>query len=126
MISSKLPLIASRLTLFSMKTLLETVADIGPGLASCIEQEETNRKPAEQTLATLKQHGLLKLFLPKALGGLETDPVTAAHLVEAVALHNTGAAWSMMVANVSAWWARMLPEKGIEAIFKDDADVGLA
>jgi hypothetical protein len=123
---SKLPLLSSSLTLFSMKTLLETVADIGPSLASCIEEEETNRKPAEQTIVTLKQHGLLKLFLPKSLGGLETDPVTVAHLVEAVALHNTGAAWSMMVANVSAWWGRQLPEKGIEAIFKDDADVGLA
>ena len=109
-----------------MKTLLETVADIGPALASCIEEEEAHRKPSEQTLTTLKEHGLLKLFLPKSLGGLETDPVTAAHLVEAVALHNTGAAWSMMVANVSAWWASLLPEKGIEEIFKGDADVRLA
>lgn len=108
-----------------MNTLIEIVAEIGPTLASCIEEEETKRKPSQQTISTLKEHGLLKLFLPKSLGGLETDPVTAAHLVEEVAIHNTGAAWSMMVANVSAWWASLLPEKGIDEIFSD-VDVLLA
>jgi indole-3-acetate monooxygenase len=113
-------------TLTETKPLLKIVAEIGPALAAAIEDEETNRKPSEQTLTLLREHNLLKLFLPKSLGGLETDPVTAAQLVEEVALHNTGAAWSVMVSNVSAWWGSLLPEKGIEELFKDGPDVRLA
>ncbi|HEX5169883.1 MAG TPA: acyl-CoA dehydrogenase family protein [Cyclobacteriaceae bacterium] len=109
-----------------MKTLLEKAAEIGPSLAVHIVDEESSRRPSEQTIKTLKENGFLKLFLPKSLGGLEVDPVTTAKIVETIALHNAGAAWSMMVSNISAWWSSMMPEKGVEEIYAGDEDVPLA
>jgi alkylation response protein AidB-like acyl-CoA dehydrogenase len=64
--------------------------------------------------------------MPKSIGGLETDPLTAAKLVEEVARHNTAAGWSMMVANVSTWWCRAFPEKGVEEIYKAGPDTIIA
>ena len=77
-------------------------------------------------LHALREAGFLRLFLPKSLGGIEADPLTTAKVVEKVALYNTAAAWSMMVANVSTWWCNRLPDKGIEEIYKDGAQPFIA
>lgn len=107
-------------------SLLEIVKEIGPNLSQYCEEEERDRKPSQRTLDTLKEAGLLKLFLPKSLSGIEADPITTARLVEEVALHNTAAAWSMMVANTSAWWSSRLSEKGIDELYSNGSNTMIA
>jgi alkylation response protein AidB-like acyl-CoA dehydrogenase len=109
-----------------MKTILERVMEIGPSIGKHIEEEENSRRLSKPVIRVLREAGLYRLFLPKSMGGTETDPLTAAKLVEEVALHNTAAGWSMMVANVSTWWCRAFPEKGIEEIYKDGPDTLIA
>lgn len=109
-----------------MKTLLETASELGSKLAEFNDEEEKNRKPSTQSIALLRQHGLLKLFLPKSLGGLEIDPVTVARVVEEIATHNVSAGWSMMVANVAAWWCNALPEAGVNDIYGRDGEAFVA
>ena len=105
---------------------LEFVQEIAAILSQNIEEEEANRKISSSTLNALREAGLLRLYLPKSFGGSETDPLTTAKLVEAVARHNTAAGWSMMVANTSAWWCKYLPEKGVEEVFKYGPDTFVA
>jgi len=93
---------------------------------SQIAEEENNRRISSSVLDELRQTGMLKLFLPQSLGGLEKDPVTVARLVEKVSTENTTAGWSMMVSNVSAWWCRALSEKGVETIFEKGSDTFIA
>ena len=102
-----------------MNSLLESTKQIGSFISQYIEQEETNRRLSKPVLNALREIGLHRLFLPKSLGGLETDPVTTATLVEEVASHNTAAGWSMMVANVSTWWCSRLSEEGIRELYKN-------
>src|SRR6188768_4165394 len=102
-----------------MQTLLQTAAEIGPFISQYVDEEEDNRRLSAPVLTALKEAGFHRLFMPKSLGGLESDPLTVAKLVEEVSRHNTAAGWSMMVANVSTWWCRAFPEKGIEEVYKD-------
>jgi alkylation response protein AidB-like acyl-CoA dehydrogenase len=60
------------------------------------------------------------------LGGLETDPLTTAKIVEEVARHNTAAGWSLMVANTTLSMGGFIPEKGIEELFGNDRDTFIA
>lgn len=98
-------------------SLLEMAREIGPALSQYVEEEEHNRRPSPQALNALQEAGLFTLFLPKSLGGIEADPVTTAHVVEEIAIHNTAAGWSIMVANASAWWSSRLSEKGIDELY---------
>ena len=109
-----------------MNTLLESATKIGPIISQYIDEEESNRMLSKTVLSALREPGFHRLFMPKSLGGLEMDPLSVAKLVEEVASYNTAAGWSMMVANVSTWWCRMLPQKGVEEIYKNGPDTLLA
>ncbi|MEO5581654.1 MAG: acyl-CoA dehydrogenase family protein [Saprospiraceae bacterium] len=109
-----------------MKSLFETVTKIGPFIHQHIDEEENNRRLSKPVIKILKESGFHKLFMPESLGGHECDPLTVAKLVEEVAHYNTAAGWSMMVANVSVWWCRKLPAKGIEEVYKNGPDTLIA
>lgn len=98
-------------------SLLEIAREIGPGLSQYAEEEARNRRPSQQTLNALKDAGLLTLYLPQSLGGIEADPLTTAEIVQEIATYNTTAGWSMMVANTSAWWSSRLSDKGIDELY---------
>jgi alkylation response protein AidB-like acyl-CoA dehydrogenase len=102
-----------------IKTVLDKIHLIGPILEESLLEEESNRRLSEDVIGALRENGLHRLFLPKSLGGLEADPLTVAKLVEEIARYNTAAGWSMMVANVSAWWCGRLPDQGIEEIYQE-------
>jgi alkylation response protein AidB-like acyl-CoA dehydrogenase len=109
-----------------METFIKQNTDIGAIIGHNIEEEERNRCLSPQVLDVLRREGLLRLYLPKELGGLEQDPQTVAMKVEEISSHNTAAGWAMMVANVSGWWMRALPEAGVEQVFGNGPEVIIA
>jgi alkylation response protein AidB-like acyl-CoA dehydrogenase len=106
--------------------LHEMAAEIGPTLSEEVDYENANRRISERSLSALREAGFLKLFLPKSLGGLEAEPLTVAQLVEEISRYNVAAGWTMMVANVSAWWCGKLPEHGIEEVYENGPDTLMA
>lgn len=102
------------------------IEDIGTFIGRFVEEEEKQRRLSLPVIAALRAAGYYKLFKPLSLGGRECDPLTAAKLVEDIARHNTAAAWSMMVANVSFWWCNRLPEQGIADIISTGDDTIIA
>lgn len=107
-------------------SLLQSAREIGPALTKYVEQEERERRISSATLSALRKVGFLRLSMPDTLEGLEIDPLTTAKLVEEIARHNAGAAWSMMVANTATWWCSMLSDDGIDEIYKDGPDTFIA
>src|SRR5262245_17085199 len=101
-------------------TLLHTVAEIGPLLGQHTEEEMQQRRLSRPVFNALAEAGLHKLFLPKSLGGLEVDPLTAAKLVEEVASYNTAAGWSLMVGNTTTWWSARMSDEGAEEVFSNN------
>ena len=111
---------------FSASSLYNSLDKIAIILKQNVQAEQQNRRISPEVLNELRNAGFLRLFLPKSLGGLEVDPLTAAKLVEEVARYNTTAAWAMMVANTAIWWCNRLPEAGVEEIFSEGADTFIA
>jgi indole-3-acetate monooxygenase len=106
--------------------LSKTIHEIGSLLNAKTEEEEANRQISESSLNALREACLLRLFLPKSLGGIEAEPLAVATAVEAVARHSAAAGWTMMVANISSWWCARLSDHGVEEIYSDGADTFIA
>ena len=113
-------------TAVPQKDLVQAAIELGPIISQNINEEENNGRLSATVVNALKEAGFYKLFLPKSLGGLETDPLTVAKIVEEVASHNTAAGWSLMVANTTLLMLSRIPEKGIEEIFSNNPDAFIA
>lgn len=108
------------------KELVQEASKLGTILSQNINEEENNGRLSPAVVNALKRAGFYKLYLPKALGGLEADPLTVAKIVEEVASHNTAAGWSLMVANTTLTMLSRVPEKGVNEIFGNNPDAFLA
>lgn len=83
-------------------------------LAPTIEQE--GRLPAE-LVAAMVDRGLFHMILPRSLGGLETDPVTAARVVEEVSAADGSTGWCVMIAAQNQGFAGFFGEDAIREIW---------
>lgn len=77
---------------------------------------------AAESVAVLKESGLLRLWRPRSLGGYELPPRVYTELAEAVARQDTAAAWLMMVSANTTFDLRLASETLVEEIFAADAD----
>jgi indole-3-acetate monooxygenase len=101
------------------KDLLKIAAALGPVISKTINEDENNRRISPSVVTALREAGFFKLYLPQSLGGLETDPLTVAKIIEEVAKHNTAAGWSLMVANSPLFMGGHFPKQGIDMLFAD-------
>jgi alkylation response protein AidB-like acyl-CoA dehydrogenase len=69
--------------------------------------------------AALHREGLFRLLLPRAFGGLETDPPTFFRVIEEVARHDASAAWCLCQGNGCAMSAAYLDPEIAAAIWGD-------
>jgi alkylation response protein AidB-like acyl-CoA dehydrogenase len=65
----------------------------------------------------IRNAGLFHLVVPEEYGGQEADPVTAARVVEEVAVGDGSAGWCVMIANQNAGFAGMLAPEFARTIF---------
>ena len=106
--------------------LLDAARVMAPIVRANAEEGERERRLSKATFDALGDAGFLRLYVPKSLGGLETDPVTVARIVEEVAASDSAAGWAIMVANSVAWWCRALPTEGPEQIYGEDPNAFIA
>ena len=110
----------------SSETFMTKARSIGPALRRQVNQEENDRRLSSSTVAALRDAGLYRLFLPKSLGGFETDPLTAAKVVEEIASYNMAAGWSLMAGNIPTWWCSRLSDKAVEEIYATGSETFIA
>jgi alkylation response protein AidB-like acyl-CoA dehydrogenase len=66
----------------------------------------------------LHETGLYGMWVPKALGGLELDPITSLEVIEAVAYGQPSAGWVLMAAGLSVGTgAAYLGDEAVQALF---------
>jgi len=68
-------------------------------------------------LAALHEAGLLRMCTPRSLGGLETDPITRALVIEEISGHDTAAGWTLANPLDWAYLCSRLPDEGAEEIY---------
>ncbi len=65
----------------------------------------------------MRDQGVCNLFLPRSLGGEETDPVSCALITEELARNDSAAAWFVMVANSPRLMAASWPAELVERLW---------
>ena len=106
----------------STRDLVGTVGEIGPLLRSNAEQADRDGRLPASSIEALREAGFLRLYLPRALGGLEVDPITHLRIQEQLARYDAAASWVLQVVSGSAWFGSRLPTETAREIFGDDPD----
>jgi alkylation response protein AidB-like acyl-CoA dehydrogenase len=72
-------------------TLIAAVREIAPIVRAESHEAERERRLSAPVLNALRETGLLRMTTPRSFGGLETDPVTRALVVEEMGRHDSAA-----------------------------------
>src|SRR5262245_41509966 len=100
------------------EALLESVARIEPILREHAAEAETRRRLSDATAAAMKQAGLYRMWIPRAYGGLEVDPMTAHRVLEEVARIDSAAAWNLAISvDTALMFPVFLDEKGASEVY---------
>jgi indole-3-acetate monooxygenase len=107
-------------------SLMDAVREIAPLIEKHRDEAERERRLSKPVLVALRETGLLKMATPKSLGGLETDPITRALVVEEVGRLDSAAGWTLENPVDWAFFCARLPDEGAEEIYAKGGDVVIA
>ena len=108
------------------EALIARARALGPVIREHAETTEKEHRLARPVLQAMREAGMFRLFTPRALGGLEADPVTVAHLAEEIGIVDSAAAWALQAGNTGSWWAGHFPAPGIAELYADGPDLIMA
>ncbi len=108
------------------ESILAVARQLGPLIREHADAAERERRLSREVMKALAEAGLFRMLLPRALGGLEVDPVTCSLVVEEVAGCDSAAGWALQAGNSGAWWAARLPREGSEEIYADSPSAVMA
>jgi indole-3-acetate monooxygenase len=97
--------------------LIEAAQRIAPLVRACRDEGERERRLPAQVLAAMHEARLFRMHIPKALDGLEMDPITSMIVVEEIARADAAAAWNLMLGATYGLWAAFLPEDAAREIY---------
>ena len=107
-------------------SLIDAAREIAPIIQKHNEEAERERRLSRPVLTALRETGLLRMFTPRSLGGLETDPITRALVVEEISRHDSAAGWTLENPLDWAFFCARLPDEGAEEIYSRGADILIA
>jgi indole-3-acetate monooxygenase len=107
-------------------SLIDAARRIGPIIWEHNAEAERKRRLARPVLDALYETGLLRMFTPRSLGGLEANPITRALVVEEISGHDTAAGWTLENPLDWAYFCARLPDQGAEEIYGRGADILIA
>jgi alkylation response protein AidB-like acyl-CoA dehydrogenase len=97
--------------------LIEAARSIARLVRACRDEGERERRLPAQVLAAMHEARLFRMYIPKALGGLEIDPITSMIVVEEIARADAAAAWNLMLGATYGLWAGFLPDDAAREIY---------
>ena len=112
---------------FSADTsLIEAARRIGPLIRDHSEQAERERRLSPPVLAALHETGLLRMYTPRSLGGLEVDPITRTFVSEEISRYDVAAGWTLCNPLDWAHFCARLPDEGPAEIYGNGGDALIA
>ncbi len=101
------------------KNLVARAEAIASIIAEDAAQSEHERRLTDRTFEAMKEQGLLGIWVPESLGGLEASPTEGYELFETVAKIHGSAAWNLWIWSTGAQLGSALSEEGIAEMYAD-------
>lgn len=101
----------------------EMVARVEPVLRRYASVAEAERRLAPEAVAALIDAGVFRVWMPKAFGGLELDPLSSLRLFEEVSRIDGSAGWVVGNAALGPYISQMLPDEGAAEVLADPRTV---
>ncbi|MEE8466586.1 MAG: acyl-CoA dehydrogenase family protein, partial [Dehalococcoidia bacterium] len=101
-------------------SLMERVRKIGPVLSANVAEGERLRRLPQESLDALTGSGLLTMLTPASMGGLESDPVSYASVIEETVRFDPAAAWTLTNPLLWAFFCSRLPGQGALELLGED------
>ncbi|HVX78529.1 MAG TPA: acyl-CoA dehydrogenase family protein [Bradyrhizobium sp.] len=99
---------------------------VRPAVGAASKEIERTRRLPPELLDKLHEAGLFRLLLPRSSQGIETDPMTFFHVIEAIARDDASTAWCLSQAGGCAMSAAYLDLPVAHEIFGNDPRAVLA
>ena len=96
---------------------------IGPAIAAVADTIERTQEIPEPVLSQLHESRLLRMLLPRSVGGDQVEPWAYLQAVEEIARHDGSVGWNMFVANSSAFIAPFIPIEAATTIYANPRSV---
>ena len=87
--------------------IVSAAAELAPQIRAVREELETLSHLPESLVGALDRVGLFQMFLPRSMGGLETDPITGFCAIEELSKIDGSVGWCCMISSqaglLSGW-----------------------
>lgn len=102
---------------------VEAVRALGPLIREHAEAIEAERRLPEPVVRALAEAEVFRLLVPRQLGGLEADPLTACRIIEELATLDGSVGWCAMISAEYGLFAGLLPEEAAREIYADSRSI---
>ena len=92
-------------------SLVEAARRMAPEIAARAGEIEEGRRVPLDLINQMREAGFFRMLVPADLGGLETDPVAAARVVEEVSSADGSAGWCVMIGNQNAAFSGLADQR---------------
>jgi alkylation response protein AidB-like acyl-CoA dehydrogenase len=106
--------------------LVQAAIAIQPTLREYREELEREQRMPKALFEQLREAGFYKMVIPRALGGLEVDPLTYLRVIELLAQGVGSVGWNLGNGGVGQLISLGLPQEGVEEIYGKRADTVMA
>ncbi|MCC7372797.1 MAG: acyl-CoA dehydrogenase family protein [Chloroflexi bacterium] len=103
----------------TVQPVVEAARALEPTVRAQADQIEREGRLPEGLVRALSEAGVFRMLVPKALGGLEVDPVTQLDVLEAISRGDGSAGWVSAIASGTAWTMAFLPPETAAEILAD-------
>ena len=103
----------------NVPSLLNAVREIEPIIRAHASQAESERDLPDSVAKALREHGLYRLWRPKAFGGLEVDPMSALRVFEEVSRIDSAAGWNLQLSCAVDPFLAWFTDEGAQEILQD-------
>ncbi|XXX78085.1 acyl-CoA dehydrogenase family protein [Sorangium sp. So ce134] len=93
-------------------SLLEAARSLTPLIQEHAQQGERERRLPDPVAKAFRESGIFRMCRPRAVGGLEADPLTALHVIEELSRADGAAGWCAMICGTTGAFEAYIPAEG--------------
>jgi indole-3-acetate monooxygenase len=110
----------------SSSPFIEAAKGLALQIRAAADEIERERRLPLPLVEAMAEAGLFRLWVPRSLGGVESDPMTLARVIEEISRADGATGWCMAIGGEYGVFGGYLPEEGAREIYGSDRLVRVA